>query len=299
MDDFLDRHGYLSSDATNLSSPCWREQPSVVWATVGRLAASPRADPVRDMVAIRKQARRRALERLGPVRRMVFERVWRSTSRYLDIRERLGLHLAESAYRLRRLSLTVGKRLETEGTLDRPEEIFLLYWDEVRQVCDHTLDTAHALDLVQERLDELEGDAAWDVEDTICGLEGAHDRPPIEPTPDCLAGIGSSPGQASGRACVLRDPSSAPAELSRDHILIVPFTDVGWTPLLSRVGGVIAESGGILSHTSIIAREYGLPAVVNVERATSLIPEGASITVDGDRGRVCFDQRRADEGRSS
>ena len=299
VDAFLDRYGFLSSDATDLSSPCWREQPSVVWATVGRLAGSPRVDPVRDMAAIREQARRRALEQLGSLRRVIFERVWRSTSRYLDLRERLGLHLAESAHRLRRLFLTVGRRLETEGVLDRPEEIFLLYWDEVRQVCDCTIDTAEALDLVQERLDELEGDAAWEVEDTICGLEGARDRPLVEPAPDCLTGIGSSPGQATGRACVLRDPSAAPAELNRDHILIVPFTDVGWTPLLSRVGGVVAESGGILSHTSIIAREYGLPAVVNVERATSLISGGEAITVDGDRGRVCFDQRQANEGSAS
>jgi pyruvate,water dikinase len=98
---------------------------------------------------------------------------------------------------------------------------------------------------------------------------------------------------------VLRDPATAPAELGRDHILIVPFTDVGWTPLLSQVAGVVAESGGVLSHTSIIAREYGLPAVVNVERATSLIHDGETITVDGDLGRVHFDQRRTNEGRSS
>ncbi len=299
MDRFLDRYGYFSSDATDLSSPCWREQPSLVWATVGRLAVSPKIDPARGLATTRGEVRGQAFDRLGPLQRAVFGRVWRSTSRYLDLRERLGLHLAESAHRLRRLFLTVGRRLEAEGVLDRPEEIFLLYWDEVRQVCDRTMDTSEALDLVQERLDELESDSAWEVEDTICGLVGVRDRPVEEPPPDCLSGIGSSPGQASGRACVLRDPSAAPAELSREHILIVPFTDVGWTPLLSRVGGVVAESGGILSHTSIIAREYGLPAVVNVERATSLITSGETITVDGDRGRVCFDERRANEWRPS
>ena len=299
MDSFLDRFGFLSSDATDLSSPCWREQPSLVWATVGRLARSPRADPVRDVAAARERARRQALERLGPLRRVVFKRVWRSTARYMDLREQLGLQLSESAHRLRRLFLTVGHRFETEDALSRPEGIFLLYWDEVHGFCNGSIDVIRVRELVAERLDELESDAAWEVEDTICGLEGARDRPTFEPTPDCIAGIGSSPGQASGRACVLHDPAAAPPELSREHILIVPFTDVGWTPLLSRVGGVVAESGGILSHTSIIAREYGLPAVVNVERATSLITGGETITVDGDRGRVCFDERRANEGRSS
>ena len=299
MDDFLERYGFLSSDATDLSSPCWRERPSLVWATVGRLARSPRVDPVQDVAATREQTRRQALERLGPLRRMVFVRVWRSTARYMDLRERLGLHLSESAHRLRRLFLTVGHRLETEDALSRPEEIFLLYWDEIHDICGDSLDVIRVRELVAERLDELESDAAWEVEDTICGVEGALDRPMAAPAPDCLTGIGSSPGLVSGPACVLRDPSTAPAELSRKQILIVPFTDVGWTPLLSRVGGVVAESGGILSHTSIIAREYGLPAVVNVERATSLVTEGEIITVDGDRGRVCFDGRRAKDGRSS
>ena len=67
---------------------------------------------------------------------------------------------------------------------------------------------------------------------------------------------------------------------------MVPFTDVGWTPLLPGIRGIVAETGGQLSHTSIIAREYGLPAVVNVRDATRLIQDGELITVDGTRGRV-------------
>lgn len=297
MDGFLERYGFLSSDGTDLSSPSWREQPSVVWATVGRLAATPRKEPPRDVVAGRLAAQQRALSPLGPARRAVLRRVWQSTERHLDLRERLGLRLAESAHRLRGLFLALGFQLVAEDVLKHPEEVFLLYWDEVRALCEGSLDVGEARELVGRRFDELESDAAWDVEDTFCGLEGARDRPqPQGPAPGCLSGIGSSPGSASGRACVLRDPTAAPTELHRELILVVPFTDVGWTPLLSLVGGVVAESGGILSHTSIIAREYGLPAVVNVERATTLIRDGEQITVDGDHGRVCFDDRRTGEG---
>jgi pyruvate,water dikinase len=68
--------------------------------------------------------------------------------------------------------------------------------------------------------------------------------------------------------------------------LVVPFTDVGWTPLFSGIGGIVAETGGQLSHTSIIAREYGFPAVVSVKKATHLIQPGQPVTVDGERGRV-------------
>jgi pyruvate,water dikinase len=74
--------------------------------------------------------------------------------------------------------------------------------------------------------------------------------------------------------------------LRREDILIVPFTDVSWTPLFPAVGGVVAETGGQLSHSAIVAREYGLPAVVNVKNATLLIKDGQSIVVDANQGRV-------------
>jgi len=84
----------------------------------------------------------------------------------------------------------------------------------------------------------------------------------------------------------VHDPLEAPADLGSLDILVVPFTDVGWTPLLSGVGGIVAEAGGQLSHTAIIAREYGVPAVVSVRGATRELRSGDPITLDGSRGRV-------------
>jgi len=68
-------------------------------------------------------------------------------------------------------------------------------------------------------------------------------------------------------------------------VLVIPYSDVGWTPLFIQAGGIVSESGGILSHCSIIAREYGIPAVVSVPYATHL-PDDAVVTVDGFRGEV-------------
>ncbi|MGD8463799.1 MAG: PEP-utilizing enzyme, partial [Anaerolineae bacterium] len=89
-----------------------------------------------------------------------------------------------------------------------------------------------------------------------------------------------------GFARVIHDPADVETPLTRDEILVVPFTDVSWTPLFSGIGGVIAETGGQLSHSAIVAREYGLPAVVNVKHATRLIEDGRRVKVDGTRGRV-------------
>jgi pyruvate,water dikinase len=99
-------------------------------------------------------------------------------------------------------------------------------------------------------------------------------------------GIGGSSGIARGTARVIHDPSEAPATLTREDILVVPFTDVGWTPLFSGIGGIVAETGGQLSHTAIVAREYGLPAVVSVKKATRLIQDGQAVSIDGDNGKV-------------
>jgi phosphoenolpyruvate synthase/pyruvate phosphate dikinase len=74
-------------------------------------------------------------------------------------------------------------------------------------------------------------------------------------------------------------------KVQQGDVLVVPFTDVGWTPLFARAGAVVAESGGILSHSSIIAREYHIPAVVSVQGAT-LLKDGMLVAVDGYQGEV-------------
>jgi phosphoenolpyruvate synthase/pyruvate phosphate dikinase len=101
-------------------------------------------------------------------------------------------------------------------------------------------------------------------------------------------GVGSSPGVATGRARIVRDPFLAADRPSETEILVVPFADVGWLPFLAAAGGIVSETGGELCHASIIARELGIPAVVGVARAASLIRDGELVTVDGTAGRVYF-----------
>ena len=100
-----------------------------------------------------------------------------------------------------------------------------------------------------------------------------------------LQGIAASPGQAEGRVKVLRNFQALP-EIDRDTILVVPYTDSGWAPLLVRAGGLIAEAGGRLSHGAILAREYGIPAVMDVRSATWLLQDGQRVRIDGYKGIV-------------
>jgi pyruvate,water dikinase len=100
-----------------------------------------------------------------------------------------------------------------------------------------------------------------------------------------MQGIGASPGQAEGQIKVVRDWQNLP-QINQDTILAVPYTDAGWAPLLAQAGGLISEVGGRLSHGAIVAREYGIPAVMNLANATQRLQDGQRVRIHGESGRV-------------
>jgi phosphoenolpyruvate synthase/pyruvate phosphate dikinase len=103
-----------------------------------------------------------------------------------------------------------------------------------------------------------------------------------------MQGIAASPGQAEGRIKVIRNLQDFP-EIDDDTILVVPYTDSGWAGLLVRAKGIIAEAGGKLSHGAILAREYGIPAIMDVRNATWVLQDGQRVRIDGSRGIVEID----------
>jgi pyruvate,water dikinase len=103
-------------------------------------------------------------------------------------------------------------------------------------------------------------------------------------------GNGISPGAVEGRVCVLLSPQDGD-RLETGAVLVAPATDPAWTPLFARASGVVVELGGMLSHSGIVAREYGIPCVANVRDATRLLRHGDRIHVDGTSGTVRLIQR--------
>ena len=102
---------------------------------------------------------------------------------------------------------------------------------------------------------------------------------------DRLTGNPTSRGSARGPARIVRGAEDF-ERVSSGDVIVIPYSDVAWTPLFARAAAVVAEAGGMLSHSSIVAREYGIPCVVSVEHACSAIPDGASLVVDGTSGVV-------------
>ena len=109
--------------------------------------------------------------------------------------------------------------------------------------------------------------------------------PPPSDAPDVLKGHAGSPGTVRGRARVMHCLDDAD-KLQRGDVLVAETTAPPWTPLFATAGGIVTDTGGILSHCAVVAREYRIPAVVGTGRATAVIRDGQLVEVDGDSGTV-------------
>ncbi len=284
--DFISRFGFLSANGSDFSAVPWSEDPSPVWRSIGRLALHKPSWNMDRIQQMREKEVLRIRSQLNGVRRILFDRLLRSIIRYMKLRESTSLIMSEETFLMRRALMNIALRFTEEGRLAEPSDIFFLYYDELCLFINDNLDDGEIMGRIIQRKNKISQDALIDPPDIIRGAG----LPPLQVTAgeesDYLEGISASPGRVRGKARIVMDPSTVSIKLNSEDILIVPFTDVGWTPLLPGIGGIIAETGGQLSHTSIIAREYGLPSVVSVRDATRRIREGQPVTIDGDRGRV-------------
>jgi phosphohistidine swiveling domain-containing protein len=295
VDGFLQRYGFLSTCGTDFAGVSWSEDPRVIWQCIARAVASGAERPTEDAAAIREAARRRVRGELDLMHRVFFDRLLPSTAVLIDLRERVSMLFSEDMFEMRRIFLAVADHLVAGGRLAQGDDIFYLTHEEILQLVNGELEPGRAQEALSERRAEMERDAQVEPPDTVCGEQVPTSAPTLAEDQEYLVGIRGSSGVVSGRACIVLEPGQAPVGLTRDDILVVPFTDVSWTPLLSGIGGIVAETGGQLSHAAIVAREYGVPAVVNVKQATRLIQDGWRITVDGDNGRVVLDRRLSGE----
>jgi len=287
---FLERFGFLSASGTDLSRTPWSEDPTIIWRSIGRLAAQPARcaaqSPAQFAEQTRSEAHARVRKNLSRPQRYAFDRLLKSTITYVDLREQTSFLVSEDSFQLRRVYMSLADRLVAGGILEQQDDVFFLAHDELCELVRGHLEPQEARDRIAARRAEMAADAEIELPDTIYG-DQVPTRPVLRAAGEaCLEGISGSSGLVEGRARIILDPIQVRSALGSDDILVIPFADTSWTPLFCGVGGVVVETGGQLCHTAIVAREYGLPAVVNVKDATRLIYEGQAIVVDGNRGRV-------------
>jgi phosphohistidine swiveling domain-containing protein len=194
--------------------------------------------------------------------------------RFLRLREEMRAFSTRAYYLLRKGILEFAKRFQISEM-----DAFMLDINEVRDLLN-----AQRFDIpqIQKRKLFYEGyrfiKAPNEFGGKIIALKSSLN-------PSGLRGLGCSPGEITGRARVITDIHQTHG-LSKNDILVTLFTDPGWTPVLAKVGGVITEVGGLLSHAAVIGREYGIPAILNLIDATKLISDGDLIKVNGKTGEV-------------
>ncbi len=286
FDAFMSKFGHLSANTTNFTETSWIENPNLIWSLVGSGALKKKQNHNENTEITRAARKNEVLKHLNLPQRLIFKRLLNSTITYMTLRERLSLLLSDDTYQFRRLILSLADDLVRKGILTKRDDIFYLFYDELESIHKDGPPSNKISTKVKQRRWQMEQDAQIIPDDTICG-DQIINRPQLKSsTSEFLTGICGSSGMKQGYAYVVENPNSVEKTLTAEDILVVPFTHVGWTPLFSSIGGIIAETGGQLSHTAIVAREYGIPAIVNVRQAMQTIKTGQPLTIDADTGRI-------------
>jgi len=208
------------------------------------------------------------------------------------MREAPKFFIVRLLYRARELLLGIGRELEAKGKLAAVDEIFLLDLPELRSAIEgadlrQQADVRRA-SMARER-DRRRIPRVLLSDGTDAELLLIADQPA-----GSLIGTPASAGRVTGRARVVMDPAGA--RIEPGEILVAPSTDPGWTPLFLTAGGLVMEMGGAMSHGAVVAREYGIPAVVGLPQATARLQTGQWITVDGGAGTVTVGEAVGPDG---
>jgi pyruvate,water dikinase len=290
---FMQRHGHHTRGEIELFNPRWAECPDFVLDLVrGYMEAinAGRHSPVvrQDALAGERVAlENECIGRLkNPLKRAIFRLVLHRAQKGGGFRENIKSEAIRRFAFVRQLLLELGRRLAARGRLADASDIFFL---EIEELQSGSL-WGQGMDLralVAGRRTEYEQNLKITPPAVIVGRFDPRTFVPeaVDRGTKVFRGLGVSAGIATGRARVILR-SDAHERVQPGEILVAPFTDPGWTPYFIAAAGIVMDLGGRLSHGSIIAREYGIPAVVNVGPATQIIQTGQWIEVDADRGVV-------------
>ena len=322
IQDYLNRWGWMAPATLEILMPRWSENPRPLFesmkrrlaafteaaaagktkgadlgegaspaqvegadATVARAEVRQR-DAFEQAVTVCKSALRTWVPGLSASRHRSFDTRLKIVRELLWWREEMRMHSTRMYALVRLWALELGRRKVSTGIFDTQEDVFFLNLNQVIALLRGELSDSAAQQTIANNRCHYQGFRDFHNPDEIGSRWLATGgKTPVFADSATLEGVGGSAGSYQGTARVLASVEEV-GRLEKGDVLVTRFTDPGWTSSFAGLGGVVTETGGILSHAAVIAREYGFPAVLAVPGATQIIQDGERILVDGDNGRV-------------
>ncbi len=273
FDIFMRRFGHLSDNANDFSKTTWKENPELTLKMIIYHYSSSEknlSDPKSKLINPEKN-------------NFLSKFIIKRAKQYHIYRGSVGFVYNFGFGLFRKLFLHIGRVFDEKNILDSKEDIFYLNYEEIKNLSRNPSLKNKYNFIIEQRKSQIKEYQNLDLPEIIF-----NDLPRSEIKKSIAIkiffGVASSRGRYSGAAKVVLGIEDF-NKIQKGDVLIIPYSDPGWTPLFSKAGAIISESGGLLSHCSIIAREYGIPAIVSVKGALK-IQDGTKIMVDGFVGKI-------------
>jgi len=279
FDEFLIRHGHREGTCYFLSTPVWRNDPGPVYRLLQSLAkVESRPDDLEQSKSRYRAARRTVENRLRfiPGLLHIFRWLLERLRAIQVFREESHSDIMKPIAALQDLAIEWGRRLHERGLIEKPDDAFYLTYEEIESWL-----TGPGPSREEVRILVSQRRATYKMVAARWQAERFSER---DVTSD-LRGIGVSPGAAQGKVRIIEHPGQFDL-LKPGEILVCTSTNPSWTPLFHTAAAVVAETGGTASHAAIVAREYRIPAVMNVRGATRKLNTGDSVIVDASSGKI-------------
>ena len=295
-DAYLAKFGDRCLEELKLESETLRDNPLVLLRNIGEIArvADPAPMQPRDTSVAHAEQKMRAALFGSPIRRSVLFWVLREARKRVRNRENLRFERTRLFGAIRRLFLEAGRRLQAMGKLDDARDVFYLELPEILAFNNGTATTADLHSLVALRKWEFASYAKlpppsdrFETRGAVCHAQtytSTEPRHEVAAEDEERHGLGCCPGVVRGTACVVRDPRNA--RLPAGSILVADHTDPGWIMLFPSASGLLVERGSLLSHSAIVARELGIPAVISLPGLLDWLRDGDEVELDGAAGVV-------------
>lgn len=304
LKEFLSAYGIRAVAEIDLGVPRWSEDPTHIIGVLANYLRLEGSAPAPDALFARGAGEavmmiKTLSARVGGLRGRIVRFALGRTRALAGLRELPKFFMVTVLAAMRAELKAVGADLTARGLLDSPDDVFFLTFDEVRAMvraavtetgagtgAGATTGTGAPRALVAARREDAARERRRRHIPRVMLSDGTEPESvaAVAPVDGALTGTPASAGTVTGTARVVLDPVGA--HLEPGEILVCPSTDPGWTPLFLTAGGLVMEMGGANSHGAVVAREYGIPAVVGVPHATEHVVTGQKITVNGTSGTV-------------